>query len=286
MIRYSKGTEAGMDLLYQAFTDGFSDYMLKMEISRDLFEKRFFGPEGNRLEHTFLAQAGGKPVGVVLGGVKGYEGIKTMRCGALAVHPEFRRDGVGRRLMELHQEEAVRLGCGQLFLEVIAGNDRAIDFYTKLGYEKVYDLEYFTLADVSLPDPGHTGPAIIKPAGILDFQAIRRRLSEVHVSWQNDVDYIEQSEGIVLYGAYSMDRLVGLICLHLTGRIKFLWVDEPVRRQGIGIGLLRKAASELGLSKLHLNMAGNASLRDFAINRGFRQDALSQVEMYKRLAEN
>ncbi len=70
--------------MYEAFRDGFSDYIIKMEVSKGDFIKRFFGLEGNSLEHSFLALDGDKPVGVILGGIKDYENIKTMRCGIIS----------------------------------------------------------------------------------------------------------------------------------------------------------------------------------------------------------
>ena len=54
------------------------------------FQKGFYTTflgQGNLLEHSFLALEEGKPAGVILGGIKDYESIKTMRCGTLAVHP-------------------------------------------------------------------------------------------------------------------------------------------------------------------------------------------------------
>ena len=52
--------------------------------------------EGNSLEHSFLSLDGDKPVGVILGGIKIYESIKTMRCGTLAIHPKYRGIGVSK----------------------------------------------------------------------------------------------------------------------------------------------------------------------------------------------
>ncbi|PGZ06934.1 GNAT family N-acetyltransferase, partial [Bacillus cereus] len=147
MIQYKRCSEVSIDLVYKAFKDGFSDYIIKMEVSKEDFIKRFFGAEGNSLEHSFLALDGEKSVGLILGGIKVYETINTMRCGTLAVHPEYRGIGVSQKLFELHKEEAIQNGCKQLFLEVIVGNDRAINFYNKLGYEKVYDLSYYNLND-------------------------------------------------------------------------------------------------------------------------------------------
>ena len=63
------------------------------------FYTTFLGPEGNLLEHSFLALEEGKPAGVILGGIKDYESIKTMRCGTLAVHPNYRGIGVSQNYL-------------------------------------------------------------------------------------------------------------------------------------------------------------------------------------------
>ena len=97
MFQYKKCSEVNIDLVYEAFKDGFSDYIIKMEISKEDFIQRFLGPEGNSLKHSFLALDDDKSVGVILGGIKDYENIKTMRCGTLAVHPNYRVVGVSQK---------------------------------------------------------------------------------------------------------------------------------------------------------------------------------------------
>ena len=136
MIQYKRCSDVNIDLVYEAFKVGFSDYIIKMEVSKGILYN-VFGPEGNLLEHSFLALEEGKPVGVILGGIKDYESIKTMRCGTLAVHPNYRGIGVSQKLFELHKEEAIQHGCKQLFLEVIVGNDRAIHFIISWAMKSV-----------------------------------------------------------------------------------------------------------------------------------------------------
>ena len=144
MISYKRCTEVNEDIIFQAFQIGFSDYIIQIEMTKDFFMDRFFGPEGNCLEYSVIALDEDKPVGLNLGGIKIFEGIKTLRCGALCVHPDYRGTEVSKRLFRLHKEIAIANGCKQLFLEVIAGNDRAINFYEKKGYEKVYDMVYYS----------------------------------------------------------------------------------------------------------------------------------------------
>ena len=41
MIQYKRCSEINIDLVYEAFRDGFSDYIIKMEVSKEDFIKRF-----------------------------------------------------------------------------------------------------------------------------------------------------------------------------------------------------------------------------------------------------
>ena len=57
-----------------------------------------------------------------------------------AVHPEQRRQGLGRRLLEWLEKPAVIGGLSVIWLEVRAGNTGAILFYERLGYRRLAEL--------------------------------------------------------------------------------------------------------------------------------------------------
>jgi len=52
----------------------------------------------------------------------------------LAVHPEYRRQGIGTRLLQELITEAERRGCAKMTLEVRPSNDRALKLYGKTGF--------------------------------------------------------------------------------------------------------------------------------------------------------
>lgn len=279
MIQYKRCSEVSIDLVYGAFKDGFSDYIIKMDVSKEDFIQRFFGPEGNSLEHSFLALDGDKSVGIILGGIKVYETIKTMRCGTLAVHPEFRGIGVSQKLFELHKEEAKQNECQQLFLEVIVGNDRAIHFYNKLGYEKVYDLSYYNLNDVTkLTNKDNKNIEVQR----LEFQTFKLEIQKwlnFHINWQNDIDYIEKTNN-TYYGAYVDNDLKGSVCVNEQGKISYIFVDKDYRNIGIGMKLLQVARVESNLSSLSIGFPNNSLLEGFLKKSGFKKNSLAQYEMY------
>jgi len=55
----------------------------------------------------------------------------------LAVHPDFRREGVGKRLLMVALREAIQSGASQALLEVRAKNQAAQALYGHFGFEVV-----------------------------------------------------------------------------------------------------------------------------------------------------
>lgn len=283
MIIYKRCTEVNEDTIFQAFQIGFSDYIIQIEMPKEFFIKRFFGPEGNSLEYSVIALDGDKPVGLNLGGIKVFEGIKTLRCGALCIHPDYRGTEVGKQLFELHKEIALENGCKQMFLEVIVGNDRAINFYNKKGYEKVYDMVYYSHNNPSelratLPNGFRIEKIDIDILGTLSHE-----IQDIHINWQNDFDYISQIDGQVHYGVFKEEELIGGLSIHPKGKISFLWITPEFRHQSIGKGLINHAVKELNMEKLVINFPNNANLLGFIKHLNFTKDSISQYEMYHTL---
>ncbi|MBF0329273.1 MAG: ribosomal protein S18-alanine N-acetyltransferase [Nitrospirae bacterium] len=54
----------------------------------------------------------------------------------LAVHPEFRRCGVGRMLLNSVLGDVKKTGCKNIFLEVRKSNSDSIRFYEKAGFSQ------------------------------------------------------------------------------------------------------------------------------------------------------
>ncbi|RRJ62529.1 GNAT family N-acetyltransferase [Paenibacillus oralis] len=281
MLRYARGSEVGMDVLFVAFRRGFSDYIIQFKLDEANFAAKFFGPEGNQREHSFVALDGEEAVGIVLGGVKMYESVKTMRCGALAVSPEYRGKGVSGKLMDLHRGEAEKMGCRQLFLEVIVGNDRAISFYQKRGYRKVYDQHYYTLTDAArLGSPPVPEGCRMRRLAFEEFAEAVNARKYFHVNWQNDLEYQQLSEGNVYFGIFRNDELAGCLSVNGSGKINMLLVDRRYRGKGIASHLLAAARDELGIAKFTASTPSNALLEGFLERSGFIRESLRQYEMY------
>lgn len=276
-MHYEKCTLSHMPDLYQAFSAGFSDYIIKLNVTYETFPAFFFRPAGNQIEHSFIAYDGSLPVGMMLGGIRDYEGLRTMRCGGLGVSPDYRRQKMAQALYQLHRQEAIEHGCKQLFLEVIVGNDPAINFYKKLGYEIMYDLRYYTHSQPEklAAKPNHR----IKVESVSTEQVRAAANPEIHVNWQNTFEYMVQ-EDVHYFGVAGERGLLAYLCITKAGKIFQLWVRPDSRQQGLASTLLAHAVTQLGPSKLTASTPNNASLEGFLLKRGFTKDSLAQYKMY------
>lgn len=67
-------------------------------------------------------------------------GYEEAHLNLLAVKPQHRRAGVGRRLVEWLEKSAIVAGISVIYLEVRESNESAQAFYRKLGYCRVKQL--------------------------------------------------------------------------------------------------------------------------------------------------
>ena len=83
-----------------------------------------------------LAYREGEPIGVAVCflGFSTFAAKPLLNVHDLAVLPGFRRQGVGRRLLEGVERKARALGCCKVTLEVQENNHRARHVYTSVGF--------------------------------------------------------------------------------------------------------------------------------------------------------
>ena len=126
----------------------------------------------NRLARYVVARAGGTVVG--FGGL--WLMVDEAHITTFAVHPAWRRQGIGRRLLVALVESAMALGAARMTLEVRAGNLDAQRLYAELGFaEAGRRVAYYT-------DDGEdamimTTPILRSPRMARALWAARRRLT-------------------------------------------------------------------------------------------------------------
>jgi ribosomal protein S18 acetylase RimI-like enzyme len=93
-----------------------SDIRRKLQVQPELF---------------LVAVLSGAVVGTAMAGFDGHRGWVYY----LAVSPEHRRQGIGRKLMRRVEHDLVGIGCHKLNLQVRASNAQVVSFYKSLGYD-------------------------------------------------------------------------------------------------------------------------------------------------------
>ena len=81
-------------------------------------------------DNHLLLEEGGQLIASVMVGYEGHRGWVNY----LAVHPDHRRQGLGRLLMDVAERRLRDLGCAKVNLQVRASNETATEFYRQIGY--------------------------------------------------------------------------------------------------------------------------------------------------------
>ena len=120
---YDEADLPGVTRLWQlVFPDAPAHNRPQEDISRKLaVQRRLF----------LLALMDEEVVGTAMAGYDGHRGWVYY----VAVHPAWRRQGIGARLMSRVESDLLDIGCPKLNLQVRASNSQAVNFYKKLGYQ-------------------------------------------------------------------------------------------------------------------------------------------------------
>ena len=88
---------------------------------------------------VFLAYHADQPVGIAVSFLcfSTFRAKQIINIHDLAVHSDFQRRGIGRKLLAFVKHFAIEQGCGSMTLEVRADNLPARRLYDEFGFQKV-----------------------------------------------------------------------------------------------------------------------------------------------------
>ncbi|MBK7780353.1 MAG: GNAT family N-acetyltransferase [Ardenticatenia bacterium] len=135
--------------LCDVYNLGRADYLVPMPMNQTRLA-RYLRQYDVDLSHSLVALQGGQALGLALLGRRGARAWITR----LGVAAEARKSGLGRRLVSSLVEEAQRLGCAAVILEVIRENVAARQLFEQLGFRATRELLVLRRPPAPIDRPG------------------------------------------------------------------------------------------------------------------------------------
>lgn len=184
----------------QAWNGSWKGYFFDMTLDMERFLYRF------NLEHlvaeaSFIAFDGERPVGFVMNGIQTIAGKKVAWVGGIAVAPDYRKYGLGEKLMQssFNYYQAVQVEIARL--EAIIANEKAINLYKKLGYEVIDQLAHFvySIGDEQTLDLQHEMDNQITKQFVYPSELTQLDFYKSELPWQTQWQNVRNGEGLVIY---------------------------------------------------------------------------------------
>ncbi|MBA2712332.1 MAG: GNAT family N-acetyltransferase [Rubrobacteraceae bacterium] len=158
-----------------ALTRSFEGYVMPVNVDAQGYEHRF-RPENVDPFASYVYFRESRPVALILIARRGW----TSRVAAMAVVPEVRGSGVGKRIIQRAVREAIARGDRSMLLEVFEHNTPAVNLYKGQDFKPVRRLVGYH------HEPGGAPPdAADKLSGLdpLDFARVVAREGESALPW-------------------------------------------------------------------------------------------------------
>lgn len=124
------------------WNEGFSDYFVPVNMDIESFLNRM-EKEDIDASSSFVVEEDGELQGILLNAFYENNGEMLAWNGGTAVHPNARRKGIGRLLLQRTIEEYQARGVERASLEAIKENTGAIRLYEEFGYKIIDELISF-----------------------------------------------------------------------------------------------------------------------------------------------
>ncbi|MBU0492048.1 MAG: GNAT family N-acetyltransferase [Chloroflexi bacterium] len=248
---------------------GFGDYLVPIAFDVPMFY-HMIRHDGVDLGASRVVQCDGEDAGVALIARRGW----TSRLAGMALVPEARGQGVGRRLMDQLIAEARARGERAMVLEVIEGNAAAVRLYEACGFGRVRRLFSCVRSGADAPAPGD----LIE----IDLRELARLVTAYGLP---DLPWQLSGETLAQMGppgrAYQMgDAWVGISNLDAPHvGIRAVVVQPAARRQGQATRLLQAVMTRYPGKTWHVPALCPEEFAPLFEGLGFERQSLAQWQM-------
>ena len=253
----------------------FQGYLVPMRLTSDKYETRFraenLDPFASRVYYD-----NGAPAAIVMIARRGW----TSRLAAMAIAPDFRGRGLGKEVMRVALEEAVKRKDRSMILEVIEQNQAAVSLYTKLGFQPIRRLVGYELN----PDAARERDADYARLREFDPLIVARLIAkegEPDLPWMLMPETLAASTPPVQ--ALHLDELAYAIVADPSAErivIRALLVRKEHRKQGWGSRMVRALEAVFAGRPLAVSVLVPENLAPgLFLKAGWQEQKLRQFEM-------
>lgn len=241
MITIKTLEDSSFEMLYEAFSQAFSDYdapYISKQALAVMLERRGFSPK-----HSFGAFDGEKLVSFTFNGIGEHKGISTAYDTGTGTIKEYRGRKLAGKIFETSIPFLKEKGIKQYLLEVIQKNIAAYNIYKNQGFDISREFNYYFIDSDKIKPTENTRQQAykIKELSIASLIGISS-FWDIEPSWQNSIPSIRRrANDFKILGCYNEDKLVGYgIIDPNSGDITQLAIDNKERRKGLATSLMHE----------------------------------------------
>ena len=256
-IRSLKGIELGV--LYRAFVDAFSDYVVSLQPTEDQL-RELFKRRGVDLSISAGAFVEGELVGFTFNAMDQYQNLATVYDAGSGVVPTHRRQGISDAIFRFLTPLLKNAGGEQYLLEVIESNLPAVKLYEKIGFRFSRKFDVFVGSVQG-----------IVPASAFEIREVEpnweywKTIWDWEPSWQNSSASIQRSSKEKLFrGVFLQNRCIGYgIIYPESGDVPQFCIEREFRGRGAGKSLIAALQTLTGaqLRFINLDSSSEATIR-------------------------
>ncbi|MGY5958583.1 GNAT family N-acetyltransferase [Kosakonia sp. BK9b] len=253
------------DQLAAILSDCFEGYSVPFSLPSPLFAQRFIAEDISFVDSCVWLE-GDTPAAAALVTRRG----ESARLAAFAIRPDYRGQGVGRRILPPLMAGLADKGVRQLWLEVLSDNHAGVALYHALGFATVQPLLGF--------QGGEQGAAETAPLVALDpLSVVRKAVGESYprLPWQ-----VDPLTAVSLPAQACEYRKHAYAVVATPGgkpQLRFLYVEPEYRGKGFASEFLR--ALNQAFPEVSTPVAVPERFSALFLGAGYHTLALSQYEM-------
>lgn len=232
--------------IYRTFMEAFADYAMDASGTKEDTMLLRMAKNSVDFDASPGAYDGEHLVGFTLIGIDEVEGDLTAYDAGTGIVPDFRGQGLAKKMFDHALPELEKRGVKRFLLEVLQKNESAIKAYQKSGFGIDRELKCFVAETTLLRELTNSPGIVVRPIDAATFEELVPEADWTPSFENRFTAHLAIPDQVAFLGAYEGDSCVGAIsyCAALNWLLSLL-VRRTHRHRGVGRSLLQYLASTL-----------------------------------------